>query len=157
MSAGETIQRWWNNQRIWTIRGLSCFAFALVEYLLKFIGISTFGFSVTSKVVEEEQSKRYNKGIFEFGVASPFFLPITTAALINLASFMWGMVQVLFKQRSFDDLFMQMLLASFGTVNGWPLYEAIVLRTDEGKMPLKITLMSITLALTLYLVSSIVF
>lgn len=143
---------------MWIIRGLSSYSFGLVEYLLKIIGISTFGFTVTSKVVEEEESKRYKQGFFEFGVPSPFFLPITTAALINLASFLWGIVQG-FKQRSsFGDLLIiQMLLASFAVVNSWPLYEAMVLRTDEGKMPMKITLISITLAWTLYLVSSIAF
>ena len=57
MLAGETIQRTWINQRIWTIKGLSSFIFGLAEYLLKFIGISTFGFNVTSNVVEEEQNK----------------------------------------------------------------------------------------------------
>ncbi|XP_010661855.1 cellulose synthase-like protein G2 [Vitis vinifera] len=94
MLAGETIQRWWNNQRMWTIRGLSSLIFGLVEYLLKFIGISTFGFNVTSKVIEEEQRKRYNQGIFEFGVPSPLFLPMTTVAVINLVSFLWGIVQL---------------------------------------------------------------
>ncbi|RVW19654.1 Cellulose synthase-like protein G3 [Vitis vinifera] len=156
MLAGETIQRWWNNQRMWTIRGLSSFIFGLVECLLKFIGISTFGFNVTSKVIEEEQRKRYNQGIFEFGVPSPLFLPMTTAAVINLVSFLWGIVQV-FKQRELEGLFTQMLLAGFAIVNCWPLYEAMVLRTDEGKMPVKITLISITLAWALYLVSSIAF
>ncbi|XP_034711709.1 cellulose synthase-like protein G3 isoform X1 [Vitis riparia] len=156
MLAGETIQRWWNNQRMWTIRGLSSLIFGLVEYLLKFIGISTFGFNVTSKVIEEEQRKRYNQGIFEFGVPSPLFLPMTTAAVINLVSFLWGIVQV-FKQRELEGLFTQMLLAGFAIVNCWPLYEAMVLRTDEGKMPVKITLISITLAWALYLVSSIAF
>ena len=94
MLAGETIQRWWNNQRMWTIRGLSSLIFGLVEYLLKFIGISTFGFNVTSKVIEEEQRKRFNQGIFEFGVPSPLFLPMTTVAVINLVSFLWGIVQL---------------------------------------------------------------
>ncbi|XP_034711681.1 cellulose synthase-like protein G3 isoform X2 [Vitis riparia] len=156
MLDGESIQRWWNNQRMWTIRGLSSFIFGLAEYWLKFIGISTFGFNVTSKVVDEEQSKRYNQGIFDFGVPSPLFLPITTAAVINLVSFLWGIVHVL-KQRDLEGLFMQMLLAGFAIVNCWPLYEAMVLRTDEGKMPVKITLISITLAWALYLVAPVVF
>ena len=125
MLAGETIQRWRINHRMWTIKGLSSFIFGLAEYLLNFIGISTFGFNVTSKVVEEEQSKWYNQGIFEFAVASPLLSPLTTAAIINLVSFIWGITQV-FKKRSFEDLFMQMFLACFAMVNCWPLYEAMV-------------------------------
>ena len=72
------------------IRGLTGFSFGSVEYLLKSLGISPYGFNVTSKVVDEEQSKRYNQGEFEFGVPSPLFLPLATAAMLNLVSFPIG-------------------------------------------------------------------
>ncbi|XP_034673224.1 cellulose synthase-like protein G3 [Vitis riparia] len=154
--SGGTTQRWWNLQRVWMTRGLSSFSIGSVEYILKSIGISTFGFNVTSKAVEEEQSKRYKKGMFEFGVASPLFLPLTTAAIINLVSFLWGIAQI-FRQGRIEDLLLQILLVGFAMVNCWPIYEAMVLRADEGKMPVKITLISIVLAWALYLASSIAF
>ncbi|RVW14921.1 Cellulose synthase-like protein G3 [Vitis vinifera] len=110
--SGGTTQRWWNNQRVWMMRGLSSFSIGSVEYILKSIGISTFGFNVTSKAVEEEQSKRYKKGMFEFGVASPLFLPLTTAAIINLVSFLWGIAQI-FRQGRIEDLLLQILLVGF--------------------------------------------
>ncbi|KAJ9706242.1 hypothetical protein PVL29_001668 [Vitis rotundifolia] len=141
--SGGTIQRWWNNQRVWMIRGLSSFSIGSVEYIL-------------NKAVEEEQSKRYKKGMFEFGVASPLFLPLTTAAIINLVSFLWGIAQI-FRQGRIEDLLLQILLVGFATVNCWPIYEAMVLRADEGKIPVKITLISIVLAWALYLASSIAF
>ncbi|RVW91580.1 Cellulose synthase-like protein G1 [Vitis vinifera] len=96
-------------------------------------GISPYGFNVTSKVVDEEQSKRYNQGEFEFGVPSPLFLPLATAAILNL-----------------------IFLTGFAVVNCCRLYEAM-LRTDEGKMPANITLISIVLAWALYLASSMAF
>ena len=37
------------------MRGLLSFTFGLVEYLLKYVGVSTFVYNVTSKMVEEEQ------------------------------------------------------------------------------------------------------
>uniref|UniRef100_A0A2N9FEB8 Cellulose synthase-like protein G3 n=1 Tax=Fagus sylvatica TaxID=28930 RepID=A0A2N9FEB8_FAGSY len=37
---GGTVQSWWNDQRMWMIRGPSCYLFGLIEYLLKSIGIS---------------------------------------------------------------------------------------------------------------------
>ncbi|RVX04108.1 Cellulose synthase-like protein G3 [Vitis vinifera] len=58
---------------------------------------------------------------------------------------------------NYASIFPKMLLAGFAIVNCWPLYEAMVLRTDEGKMPVKITLISITLAWALYLVAPVVF
>ncbi|RVX04114.1 Cellulose synthase-like protein G3 [Vitis vinifera] len=143
--SGATIQRWWSTQRVWMMRGVSSFAFSLVEYLLKCIGISQFGFNVTSKVVDREQSKRYKQGIFEFGVSSPLFLPLTTAAIMNLVSFLWGMV-LIFKKKNLEGMLLQMLLAGFVMVNCWPIYEAMVLRTDRGRMPTRTTIISILLA-----------
>ena len=125
MLSGGSIQRWWNDQRVWMMRGLSSMMFGLVEYLLKTIGISTFGFSVTNKTVGEEQSKRYDQGLFEFGVSSPLLLPMTTAAIINCISFLWGIAQV-FTQGRLEGILLQMFLAGFATVNCWPIYEAIL-------------------------------
>ncbi|KAF2316151.1 hypothetical protein GH714_041489 [Hevea brasiliensis] len=67
VSANGTFQMWWNDQRIWTIRGLTSLWFGSLEFLLKSLGILTHDFSLTSKVVDDEQSKRYDQGIFDFG------------------------------------------------------------------------------------------
>ncbi|KAM7525902.1 hypothetical protein LguiA_015804 [Lonicera macranthoides] len=157
MLAGGTIQRWWNSQRMWMIRCLSSFSFALLEYLLKSLGISTVGFNVTSKVVDNDLCMRYKQGIVEYGVASPLFLPITMAAVINLVSFFCGVVHISRDIRRFEDVCLQMFLLGFVVVNSWPIYEAMVLRSDKGKMPIKITLISTFLAWILYLVSSMAF
>ncbi|CAL5433452.1 unnamed protein product [Camellia sinensis] len=154
MLAGGTIQRWWNSQRMWILRGVSSFSFGLVEYLFKSLGLTKFGFNVTSKVVDNEQGKRYEQGIFEFGVESKMFLPITMAAIINLVSFVSGIIQVLSNGLRFEDVFTQLFIAGFGVLNSWPVYEAMVLRSDKGKLPTKITLTSVVLSWLLYLVSS---
>ena len=127
--SGGTTQRRWNDQKVWLMRGLSSYSIGSIEYILKSIGISTFRFNVTSKAVGEEQSKRYKKGTFEFGIASPLFLLITTAAIINLVAFLLGIAQV-FRQGSLEALLLQMLLIGFAMVNCWPIYEAMVLRAD---------------------------
>ncbi|KAL6313231.1 hypothetical protein AAG906_018697 [Vitis piasezkii] len=142
--SGRPTQRWWNHQRAWMMR--DC----------RYVGISTFGFNVTSKVVEEEQSKRYKQGIFEFGVPSPVFLPLTTAAIINLVAFLSGIAQA-GRQRSIEDMFLQLFLAGFAVVNCWPVYEAMAWRRDQGKLPLKITVISVVLAWALYSTSSMAF
>ncbi|KAL7165578.1 hypothetical protein ACSBR2_041293 [Camellia fascicularis] len=140
MLAGGTIQRWWNSQRMWILRGVS--------------SLTKFGYNVTSKVVDNKQGKRYEQGSFEFGVESQMFLPITMAAIINLVSFVSGIIQVLSNGLRFEDVFTQLFIAGFGVVNSWPVYEAIVLRSGKGKLPTKITLTSVVLSWLLYLVSS---
>ncbi|KAF5734984.1 hypothetical protein HS088_TW15G00483 [Tripterygium wilfordii] len=134
---GSTVYRWWSDQRIWIIRGLSSYMFGLIEFLSRHIVSSTINFNVTSKVVDDEQSKRYDQGIFEFGVASPIFVPIVMAAMINFAAFAHGLVQVL-RWRDMEGLVMQMFLSGFLMLNCWPIYEAMVLRSDKGKIHSKL-------------------
>ncbi|KAF9685948.1 hypothetical protein SADUNF_Sadunf03G0107700 [Salix dunnii] len=154
--AGGSVQRWWSDQRFWIIRGISSYVFGSVEFFLKFLGISAFGFNVTSKVVDDEQSKRYGQGIFEFGEDSPMFVTLTVAAIINLSSLAQGLAEV-FKGNSLDGLFVQMFISGFAVLNSWPIYEAIALRKDKGKMPLKTSIIATLLAGTLYTASCFIF
>ncbi|KAG2680811.1 hypothetical protein I3760_11G115400 [Carya illinoinensis] len=144
-----TIQKWWNDQRMWMIRGLSAFGYGCLVFFLKCLGISTYGFGLTSKVIDDEQSKRYGQGMFEFGASSNIFVPLITAAIINLVSFLMGLVQVL-RGRKMEGLFLQMFLAGFVVLNALPIYEAMVLRNDKGRIPFKTTATSTCLALALY-------
>jgi hypothetical protein len=150
-----TIQRWWNDQRIWMIRGLTCYLFGSIEFFLKSFGISAQGFNVTSKVVDDEQSKRYEQGVFEFGVPSPMFVSLTTAAIINLVSFVWGLFLLVFRGRQLEGMFLQMFIAGFVVVNSLPIYEAMVLRGDKGRMPVRIAIISTFLACGLVAAASI--
>ncbi|XP_021831798.1 cellulose synthase-like protein G3 [Prunus avium] len=148
-STGVTFQKWWSDQRMWLIRGLSSFLFGATEFFFKSFGIATLGFNVTSKVLDEDQSKRYEQGSMEFGVPSPLFVPLTTAAIVNLAAFAWGHVEVFRGSNGLEGLLMQMLIAGFGIVNCIPIYEGII-RSDKGKIPTKITLVSSFIAFALY-------
>ncbi|KAL5718708.1 hypothetical protein ACHQM5_011585 [Ranunculus cassubicifolius] len=156
ISAGSTFKQWYSDQRMWLIRGISCQAFGLADYLLQRLGISPFGFSVTSKLVNEEQRQRYERGFYEFGVASPLFVPLTTTALLNLISLVVGVLEVL-KQGGWNDKFIQLGLSGFMVLNAWPIYEAMVWRVDGGKMPQIVTCISMSLALALYLASLFAF
>ncbi|KAK0587321.1 hypothetical protein LWI29_020998 [Acer saccharum] len=147
---GETFGKWWNDQRMWMIKGLSSYLFGFTEYLLNSLGISALGFNVTSKVVDDELSKRYDQEIFEFGAPSPMFVPITMAAILNFFSFSWGLLQIIYGVGDMQGQFLQMLLSGFVTVNCWPIYEAIVLRSDKGKLPAKVTVIAAFLAWALY-------
>ncbi|KAJ4952057.1 hypothetical protein NE237_028889 [Protea cynaroides] len=153
---GGIIQRWWNDQRMWMIRGISSHLFGTIDYFLKTFGISALGFNVTSKVMEDEQSKLYDHGVFEFGVSSFLFVPLTTAAIINLISFLKGLAGV-FIYGNLREAFVQLFISSFVVLNCWPVYEAIAFRNDRGKMPTKTTVASALLAWVLYLMAVFTF
>ncbi|KAJ6703424.1 X-BOX TRANSCRIPTION FACTOR-RELATED [Salix viminalis] len=73
------------------------------------------------------------------------FVTLTVAAIINLSSLALGLAEV-FRGNSLDGLFVQMFISGFAVVNSWPIYEAIALRNDKGKMPLKTSIIATLLA-----------
>ncbi|PWA49409.1 cellulose synthase, nucleotide-diphospho-sugar transferase [Artemisia annua] len=146
MLADGTFQQWWNDQRMWLIRGLSSYLFGSIEFSIKRLGIASKGFHVTSKVVDTDLSKRYDNGVFEFGVPSPMFVPLATVAIVNFVAFAFGILKYL-NGENMNGLYGQMGLACFGVLNSWPIYEAMVWRNDKGRMPRVISVISTLLAL----------
>ncbi|THU68524.1 hypothetical protein C4D60_Mb08t04790 [Musa balbisiana] len=157
LAADGTMGRWWSNQRMWMIIGLTSYLFGTVQFVLKKFGISAQGFNVTSKVMEDEQSKRYEKGTFDFGVGSPFFVVLGTVATVNLSSLVLGIARAATMEGGFDELFVQLFLSAFVTTNCWPIYEAMFLRSDEGKLPRNVTVISLVLAGFLHCIGYLIF
>ncbi|KAJ9550097.1 hypothetical protein OSB04_022640 [Centaurea solstitialis] len=145
--AGSGFRRWWNHQRTWLLMGCSSYPFSLFDWSLASLGMSICDFNVTDKASNDELTKRYEQGVFEFGVESTLLLMVGIVAVVNLIAFAVGMKQVLVKNGGFEELFIQLFIAGFGVVNSLPIYEGMVLRSDKGKMPTKIVLKSVFVAL----------
>ncbi|KAK4844978.1 hypothetical protein QYF36_026697 [Acer negundo] len=124
------------------------------------------------------QNKRWGIGLFEvaFSKYSPLTFGIRSMGLMGLGyshSAFWPSLSIpitvygflpqlallngvtIFPKiiRGVGDMqgqFLQMLLSGFVVVNCWPIYEAIVLRTDKGKLPAKVTVIAAFLAWALY-------
>ncbi|KAJ0263390.1 hypothetical protein HA466_0037560 [Hirschfeldia incana] len=145
---GGTYRKWWNDQRMWMIRGLSSFFFGIIKFTLKTLNLSTSHFNVTSKANEDnEQRKRYEQEIFDFGPSSSMlFLPVTTVAIMNLFAFVWGIYGLI----AWGEVHvLEMMLVSFAVVNCLPIYEAIMLRKDDGRLPKRVCYLSAILTLVL--------
>lgn len=139
------------------ILGSSCFPLSVFNWLLASLSLSTFEFNVTSKVLDTELSKRYEKGVFEFGLDLPLLLPVNVAALINLLALVMGIKEIVINNGRFEDFLGQLFIAGFGMVNSWPIYEAMALRIDKGKMPIKTTIKSVCATLVICFVFSSAF
>ncbi|ESQ54940.1 hypothetical protein EUTSA_v10024521mg [Eutrema salsugineum] len=145
---GGSYGGWWNDQRMWMIRGFTSFLFGFIEFTLKALNLSTHGFSLTSKANDdEEQSKRYEQEIFDFG-PSFMFLPMTTVAIVNLLALVWGLYG-LFAWG--EGLVLELMIATFAVVNCLPIYEAMLLRKDDGKLSKSVCFLAAILTLGLIL------
>ncbi|CAA7024602.1 unnamed protein product [Microthlaspi erraticum] len=151
---GGSYRRWWNDQRMWLIRGLTSYLFSFIDFTLKILNLSTLGFNITSKTNDdEEQSKRYEQEIFDFGSSSSMFLPMTTVAIVNLVALVWGLYDLLVWR---ERLVLELMLASFAVVNCLPIYEAILLRTDGGKLPKNVCFLGVILTFVLIVLGYVV-
>jgi len=152
---GGSFKSWWNDQRMWMIKGVTSYLFGLIEVAGKLIGVSEVGFEVTNKVVDSEAAKRYEEEIFEFGVASGLFIPPATLAVINLISLMGGLVRILREGYSaFECMILQLVLCTFIVITSYPILEAMLMRKDTGRIPASVTIFSISVAVSVCSVAS---
>ncbi|GAB4845927.1 hypothetical protein Ancab_024933 [Ancistrocladus abbreviatus] len=143
-----TVLGWWNEQRVWLYKRTCSYLFAFIDTLLKQIGLSELNFVITPKVVDEEVSDRYKKEILEFGDSSPMFTILATLALMNLFCLVALISTVVMNggQMIWERMGLQMLLCMALVVINLPLYEALFVRKDKGKMPSDVTLKSVGFA-----------
>ncbi|KAH9604922.1 hypothetical protein KSS87_015353 [Heliosperma pusillum] len=143
LSCKGTLSQWWNEQRIWLYKRTSSYLFAFLDTILKLLGFSDMKFVITNKVTDDQVFQRYQNGIMEFGVPSPMFTVLTTLALINLfamAIFVKKLVTGENKVVVVKSLSLQILLCGVLILINYPLFEALYIRKDQGKIPRSVAL-----------------
>ncbi|KAL9316752.1 hypothetical protein ACSQ67_017753 [Phaseolus vulgaris] len=131
-------------------------AYSLIEGLIMggsiqgFFGRPNLSFSLTSKVTEDDVAQRYKKEVMEFGTSSPYFTVLATLALLNLFCLLLTLKDLVLGKGVFaaEKMALQVLLCGVLVVINIPLYQAIFVRKDKGRMPTSVSIKSTTLALT---------
>ncbi|KAB2058683.1 hypothetical protein ES319_A11G250400v1 [Gossypium barbadense] len=148
---GGTFLGWCNDQRMWLFKRTTSYLFASLETILKLLGYSQLAFVITTKVADEDVSKRYDQEMIEFGVASPMFNILATLAILNLLGSFGTMKKVtMHADKGFkvlDQFGLQILLCLVLVTMNLPVYQALFFRMDKGKMPSSVTYKSIIFAL----------
>ncbi|TQD96695.1 hypothetical protein C1H46_017697 [Malus baccata] len=146
---GGTTLGWWNEQRIWLYQRTSSYLFAFIDTILRSFGYSDSAFVITAKVADEDVSQRYKKEIMEFGDSSPMLTPLATLALLNLYCFA-GFVKEAINRKGiaqvYDTLTLQIMLCGALILINLPLFQALYLRKDKGKIPATVTFKSMACA-----------
>ncbi|RLM80252.1 cellulose synthase-like protein E2 isoform X2 [Panicum miliaceum] len=137
LQCGDTAVEWWNAQRMWLFRRISSYLLAAMDTIRRMLGISESGFTLTAKVTDMQTSERYKKGMMEFGSFSLMFVIIATVALLNLAYMVFGVARVLLHEGAtgLGALFLQAVLCVLIVAINFPVYEALFLRKDSGRLP----------------------
>ncbi|GAB4845928.1 glycosyltransferase 2 [Ancistrocladus abbreviatus] len=141
---------WWNEQRVWLYKRTSSDLFAFIDTLLMLIGRSNLKFEITAKVTDDDSSKRYENEILEFGNTSPLFIIVSTIALTNLFCLVVGLSRVVLhggQKMLWERMGFQIMLCIALVLINLPLYEALFLRKDKGKMPSEVTMKAVGFAL----------
>lgn len=150
MWCGGTILGWWNDQRIWLYQRTTSYLFAFIDTIVHYLGFTDSAFVITAKVADEDVSKRYEKEIMEFGSSSPMFTVLATLALLNLYC-LAGFVKTAITgpkgiAEVYDKMCLQILLCVVLILINLPLYEALYLRKDKGKLPRSVAFKSMAFA-----------
>ena len=147
---GGSIQGWWNGTRMWLYEKTSSFLFSLIDGILGFFGRPNLSFSLTSKVTEDDVAQRYKKEVMEFGTSSPYFTVLATLALLNLFCLLLTLKDLVLHKGTFvaEKMILQVILCGVLVLINIPLYQAIFVRKDNGRMPTSVSIKSIALAFT---------
>ncbi|KAJ1703660.1 hypothetical protein LUZ63_003439 [Rhynchospora breviuscula] len=152
LEVGYTLKGLWNEQRIWLYKRLAAYPFALFDTALKQIGIAKSAFVITAKVASDEVLKRYEKEIIEFGSASVPFVIIATVAVLSPICLIMGLWMLLVVQGVglMGSMLAQVIICGVVTLINLPVYEAILVRQDAGRIPTFVALISLTLSYVAY-------
>ena len=127
-----------------------------MDTILKLLGFSETSFTLTAKVSDKDVSERYEGEMMEFGGSStsPMFTILATLAMLNLFCIVGWMKKVGMEMEGYKTMGLQILLSGVLILINWPVYQAMFLRKDNGKMPCSITVKSVLLALAVCASSS---
>ena len=133
---------------MWLIRRTTSYAFAFIDTITRQLSFSQTAFAITAKVVDEDVLERYQKETMEFGSSSVMFTIIATLALLNLFCFVGGIMKIVWGMdlNFADHLVPQIVLCGLVVVVNVPVYQALFLRHDRGRIPSSVTFKSVVLA-----------
>lgn len=139
---------------MWMVKRITSYLYGVIDTVRKLIGLSKMSFAVSSKVSDEDESKRYEQEIMEFGSSDPEYVIIATIALLNLVCLAGGLSQMMTGERGirFNVFCPQLILCGMLVITSVPFYEAMFLRKDKGRIPFSVTLASIGFVMLTFLV-----
>ncbi|MBA0856984.1 hypothetical protein Goshw_005861, partial [Gossypium schwendimanii] len=159
VTTGGQVRTWRNDWRIWMMRSITSYFYGSLDVVLNKLGMKEASFLPTNKVIDDEQVKLYEMGIFDFRTATTFLAPLVTVILVNIAAFVRALVvNVVDNDRDgyWEKMFGQMFLSFYILVSNYTVIEGMVIRRDKASIPLCVTLLSGVFSVFILLIGSAV-
>lgn len=132
------------------IRRTTSYFFAFIDTISRQLGLSETTFVITDKVVTEDVSKRYEQEVIEFGSSSIMPTIVATLAMLNLFTLFGGIRKIVMdlddQFKALDQLILQLILCVLLVMANIPVYQALFIRSDKGRLPSSVMFKSIVLA-----------
>lgn len=156
VSYGDPLRTALYDLRVWMMKSGACYLYATLNAVLDQFGLNEANFSLTSKVVDDEETKRHQEGIYDFQSSPQLLVPLCTVYIVNLVAFIIGSARILQSDDKGREMIGQACLALFGIVVNYHLFEGMVLRTDKGRISTSISLLSMAISALIFFVGSFV-
>ncbi|KAL2469764.1 Cellulose synthase-like protein G2 [Abeliophyllum distichum] len=154
-STGDSIQTWAIEQRLWMLRSFTSYMYGTLNAILERIGLREASFLPTNKAVNDEQSKLYRMGIYDFQASVLLLAPLCTLYILNLVAFIVGVAKIFHIQQA-NEMFIQVFIPLFGLIINYPLFEGMFLRKDDGRIAPSVALLSAALCIIILSFGSLV-
>ncbi|XP_058001137.1 cellulose synthase-like protein G2 [Hevea brasiliensis] len=154
--SGGSIQTWRNEQRIWMMKSVSSHVYGSLDAIMKKLGVREASFLPTNKVEDDENSRLYQMGKFDFQTSTRLLVPMVTVAILNMVSFLVGVVRI----KEWNKNFVPVFLSFYILVINYAIIEGMIIRKDKGRIPASVTLLSTLISFCLIflsLIGSIIF
>lgn len=138
------------------MKSVTCHLYGSLDAILKKFDLRKASFSTTNKVDDDEQIKLFRESKFDFRASTIFIAPLVTVMLVNLASIVGGVYRIMFMGDDWRKMFGQVLLSFYIIVMNFVVIEGMVLRKDEGRIPLYVNILSVVFSLIFLSLGSII-
>uniref|UniRef100_A0A7N2LVU7 Cellulose synthase-like protein G2 n=1 Tax=Quercus lobata TaxID=97700 RepID=A0A7N2LVU7_QUELO len=141
LSTGGSFQTWRNEHRIWMMKSITSHLYGSLDAIMKRIGMREASFLPTNKVEDAEQVELYKMGKFDFQTSNMFLVPMVSLIILNMVSFIGGLVRVIFVG-NWDQMLVQVFISFYILVMNFPIIEAMIMRKDKGRVRPSVTILS---------------
>lgn len=154
-STGALLRTWRYEQRDWMLKGITCYLYGSIHAIMEKLGAKEASFLPTNKVVDDDQVKLFEMGIYNFQTSRMFIVPVCSMIMLSLLTFVVGIVKIAIQRDYIDEIFIQTFLSLYILLMGYPVLEGMVMRKDKGRITTSMSCYSLVFSIVIMFLGSL--